>query len=309
MRTHLLWPTTLVALLLISAAWAELPPPVNSQAQNGPAPGARDYNLRNSPVVDVVKRVRDSVVNIHSERTVRAPAAEELFSLSPSQNRVNGMGTGIVIDPRGYVVTNHHVVEDVSSLRVRLADGTTLPARVLARDTETDLALLKINPPKPLPVMPLGTTKDLRVGETVGAIGNAYGYDHTVTVGVVSAVGRDVALNKEVKYRSLIQTDASINPGNSGGPLVNMDGELVGVNVAIRAGAQGIGFAIPVDTMITVGGLLLAQVRARQAVAPLGLAARDEVAEQASSRRVIIDRVEGGLGGKAGLKTGDVVVR
>src|SRR5262249_60722163 len=110
-------------------------------------------------------------------------------------------------------------------------------------------------------------------------------YDHTVTVGVVSAIGRDVALNKEVKYRALIQTDASINPGNSGGPLVNMDGELVGVNVAIRAGAQGIGFAIPVDTMITVGGQLLAQVRARQQVAPLGVAAREGVIEQAAARR------------------------
>src|SRR3954451_15717223 len=110
MRTPLLWPTSLVALVLISAAWAELPPPVNSQPQNGPAPTARDYNLRNSPVVDVVKRVRDSVVNIHRDRTLRAPASEELFTLTPSQNRVNGIATGIVIDPRGYVVTNHHVV-------------------------------------------------------------------------------------------------------------------------------------------------------------------------------------------------------
>ena len=158
-----------------------------------------------------------------------------MFSLTPSQNRVNGMGTGIVVDPRGYIITNQHVVDDVSLLRVRLADGTTLSARVVARDTESDLALLKINPGKPLPVMPLGTTKDLQVGETVVAIGNAYGYDHTVTVGVVSALGRDVTLNKDVRYRSLIQTDASINPGNSGGPLINLHGDLVGVNVAIRA--------------------------------------------------------------------------
>src|SRR5256885_17237013 len=100
--------------------------------------------------------------------------------------------------------------------------------------------------------MPLGTAADLMVGETVIAIGNAYGYEHSVTVGVVSATGRDVTLNKEVSYRSLIQTDASINPGNSGGPLLNVHGELVGVNVAIRAGAQGIGFAIPVDTMMRV---------------------------------------------------------
>src|SRR5260370_18690242 len=100
--------------------------------------------------------------------------------------------------------------------------------------------------------MPLGTSSDIMVGETVIAIGNAYGYEHSVTVGIVSAIKRDVTLNKDVSYRSLIQTDASINPGNSGGPLLNINGELVGVNVAIRAGAQGIGFAIPVDQMIRV---------------------------------------------------------
>src|SRR5207237_3440337 len=101
-----------------------------------------------------------------------------------------------------------------------------------------------------LPTIPLGTASDLMIGETVFAVGNAYGYEHTVTTGIVSAIKRDVTLNKEMQYKALIQTDASINPGNSGGPLVNVHGELVGVNVAIRAGAQGIGFAIPADHMI-----------------------------------------------------------
>src|SRR5207237_8533468 len=109
-----------------------------------------------------------------------------------------------------------------------------------------DLALLKIDAPVPLPTMPLGTAVDLMVGETVIAIGNAYGYEHTVTLGIVSAIKRDVTLNKDMSYKSLIPTDASINPGNSGGPLLNIKGELIGVNVAIRAGAQGIGCAIPV---------------------------------------------------------------
>ena len=107
-------------------------------------------------------------------------------------------------------------------------------------------------PATPLPVMPIGTASDLMVGETVIAVGNAYGYEHTVTMGIVSAVKRDVTLNKDIAYKALIQTDASINPGNSGGPLLNINGELVGVNVAIRAGAQGIGFAIPVDSMMRV---------------------------------------------------------
>lgn len=307
MRTHRTWLTAMtLGLTLLSPtarADAELAPPI-------PATNPRNWTPRQTPVVEVVRRVKDAVVNIHSERTVRAPAAEELFALSPSQHRVNGMGTGIVIDPRGYVVTNHHVVEDVSLLRVRLADGTTVSAKVVSRDTENDLALLKITPPKPLPVMPLGTAKDLQVGETVVAIGNAYGYDHTVTMGVVSATGRDVSLNKDVRYKALIQTDASINPGNSGGPLVNMAGELVGVNVAIRAGAQGIGFAIPVDNMIVAASQMLARVRGSQSVAPVGLALKEEVIDSAvvTSRRVSIDSVEGPAG-KAGLRKGDVVRR
>src|SRR5437868_185994 len=136
------------------------------------------------------------------------------------------------------------------ALRIRLCDGSTHSAFVVARHPELDLAIIKIDAPTPLPVMPVGTASDLMIGETVIAIGNAYGYEHTVSVGVVSATKRDVSLNKDMSYKSLIQTDAAINPGNSGGPLVNVNGELIGVNVAIRAGAQGIGFAIPSDQMV-----------------------------------------------------------
>jgi serine protease Do len=256
-------------------------------------------------VIDVVKRVKDAVVNIHSERSVKALSPDELNGIT-STSRVNGMGTGIVIDPRGYIITNQHVVDDVSALRVRLADGTTMNARVLARDVETDLALLKVNHTKPLLAVTLGTAKDLEVGETTIAIGNAFGYDHTVTLGIVSAIGRDVTLNREVKYKSLIQTDAAINPGNSGGPLFNMDGELVGVNVAIRAGAQGIGFAIPVDQMINMAGVML--TRTRSGVGPLPVQVRDDVTDKATSRRVVVERVEAAAE-KLGLKPGDVVTK
>ena len=196
----------------------------------------------------MVDRVKASVVNIHSERM--SSSHDDTLRTGVQPQRVNGMGTGIVLDPRGYIVTNYHVVDDVQSLRCRLVDGTSCPARVIAVDKESDLALIKIEPPRPLPVSPLGTASDLMLAERVIAIGNAFGYENSVTLGNVSALKRDVTLNKEVSYKSLIQTQAPINPGNSGGPLFNKLGEVVGVNVAIRAGAQNIAFAIPVDTMI-----------------------------------------------------------
>jgi serine protease Do len=293
-----------------------------------PAFPANASNPRRTAVVEVVERVRAAVVNIHSERTAYGPASEELFAHSPSQNRINGMGTGIILDPRGYIITNQHVVDEVNSIRIRLADGTTHSARVLTRDHESDLALLKIEVDRPLPTMPLGTSSDLMVGETVIAIGNAYGYEHSVTVGVVSAIKRDVTLNKEISYKQLIQTDASINPGNSGGPLLNINGELVGVNVAIRAGAQGIGFAIPVDSMLKAAADMMS-IRKRNGTWH-GMVCRDcvgepervsAVSESASkansssgaltlSRWLIVERAEAGSpAAKAGLQPGDILAR
>jgi serine protease Do len=220
------------------------------------------------------------------------------------------MGTGIVLDPRGYVVTNYHVVDDVQSLRCRLADGTNLTARVIALDKESDLALVKIDPPKPLPVVPLGTAQDLMLAEKVIAIGNAFGYEHTVTTGSVSALKRDVTLNKEISYKSLIQTQTPINPGNSGGPLFNKMGEVVGVNVAIRAGAQNIAFAIPVDTMILKAADMLAGRKGAGGRFGLTLASKfDRPGEDAALRRwVTVQRVEAGsVAAEAGLKVEDLI--
>lgn len=199
---------------------------------------------RETPLVKAVKRAELSVANIHSEKT--APEKEALLEGSTSR-KINGMGTGIIVDEQGYIVTNQHVIADVDALRVTLSDRSTYNARVISYDRKHDLAIIKIDPTRPLHVMPLGTSSDLMLGETVIAIGNAFGYEHTVTAGIVSSLSRDVEVNEQQSYKNLLQTDASINPGNSGGPLLNLDGEVVGINVAIRAGAQRIGFAIPID--------------------------------------------------------------
>jgi serine protease Do len=240
-----------------------------------------------------------------------APADDPFRTFGQMQpQQVNGMGTGIVLDPRGYVVTNHHVVDEVQSLRVTLSDGTNLPAKVLAVDKEADLALVKIDIPRLLPTVPLGTANDLMLAEQVLAIGNAYGYEHTVTVGYVSQKNRDVTLNKDVAYKSLIQTSTPINPGNSGGPLFNKFGELVGVNVAIRANSQNIAFAIPVDTMIGRAAELLA--RRKQTGLRHGMVIQDHVVRDATESTVrrwaVVAAVEpNSSAAAAGVKPGDRV--
>ena len=264
---------------------------------------------RRDQVVEVYERLKPAVVNIHSERTVAEPGGDP-FRPAGQPQRVNGMGTGIVLDPRGYILTNFHVVDDVTSLRVRLHDGASHTARIVSTDKEADLALIKIEPAKPLPVIGLGTSSDLMVGEAVIAIGNAFGYEHSVTDGRVSFKGRDVSLNKDMGYKGLIQTSAPINPGNSGGPLLNVLGEVVGVNVAIRAGAQNIGFALPVDAVIPRAADLIG-VRRKLGVRH-GLTLRDqvtrEVTESAAKRTVSVEQVEANSpSATAGFKVGDVL--
>jgi serine protease Do len=208
-----------------------------------------ELSLRRSAVVQAYERVKPSVVNIHGRKLERNPTGES--------RQVNGMGTGIVIDTRGFVLTNLHVVEGVSEIKVTFSDDTTVIGRLLSHDVKSDLAIIKIPDNKNLRVAPVGRSHDLLPGEDVIAVGNAYGYTHTVTRGIISALHRVVQVNDSQKYSDLIQTDASINPGNSGGPLLNINGEMIGINVAVRVGAQGIGFALPIDQAIEIAADLL----------------------------------------------------
>jgi serine protease Do len=206
-------------------------------------------------VVRAVRAARPAVVNIQGQKAV-APAVQTAAGTEPPR-QVNGMGTGVVIDERGYILTNYHVVADVRRIQVTLFDHREYTATLVARDPVSDLAVIKIPVTEPLPLIKIGTSSDLMEGEPVIALGNAFGYEHTVTRGIISALGRDVQVSDTQTYDDLIQTDASINPGNSGGPLMNVDGEMIGMNVAVRAGAQGIGFAIPADQVMRVAAQLI----------------------------------------------------
>lgn len=209
------------------------------------AKAATGNDARQTPTVLAIQKARPSVVNIHGQKIVRNTAAG--MAGAASKKNVNGMGTGVIIDPRGYVITNYHVVEDVPDIRVTLDSGEETSAELVAARVRNDLALIKINIDSRLPTISRGTSDDLMVGESVIAIGNAYGYVHTTTQGIISALHRDVPVNETQEYRDLIQISAGINPGNSGGPLLNINGDIIGINVAVRVGAQQIAFAIPID--------------------------------------------------------------
>ncbi len=218
---------------------------------------ARASELRYTPIVKAIQSVKDSIVNIHGHKTVAAVST--VIGEAPRQ--VNGMGTGVIIDTRGYIVTNHHVVDGVRRIQVTFSNGETLIARLVAHDLATDLAVIKVEADRDLPCINIGKSTDLMPGETVIAVGNAYGYENSVTRGIISALHRSVQVTENQKYDDLIQTDASINPGNSGGPLLNIDGEMIGINVAVRVGAQGIGFAIPVDTVMSIAARMMSVER------------------------------------------------
>jgi len=212
---------------------------------------AGDSSVRRTPVVQAVERVAPATVNITTEFRVQRPSNpffprdpffEQFFESAPDVPEQT-LGTGVIVDGAGYVLTNEHVLAGAEKIWVSLVDGREFPGVLVGADPETDLAVLKIEGAEQLPVAPLARDDDLLIGETVVAIGNPFGLNHTVTTGVLSAINRSVRAGNS-EYHGFLQTDASINPGNSGGPLLNLDGEVIGINTAIL---EGIGFAIPVS--------------------------------------------------------------
>lgn len=278
----------------------------------GEATADAQASVRRTPVVEAVERVAPAVVNISAESIVREvdPFFGSLFG--SRRRRSQSLGSGLVIDRAGVVVTNAHVVEGASRILVTTRDGREYTADVLGIDRDSDLAVLQIDA-RSLAAVPLSGDEDLLIGETVIAVGNPFGLTHTVTTGVLSARGRSVQSESGASfYTDFLQTDASINPGNSGGPLVNLEGEVIGINTAIVAGADGIGFAIPairaqriVDELLRYGELQPVWIGWRLRTLDPELARRAGIS---ASEGVLIEKVfERSPAAAAGLGPGDVI--
>ena len=264
-------------------------------------------------VAGLAERLKPTVVNISTTSTMRGEAGPFGGMLPfghPSPDRkTRSQGTGFIVDPAGFIVTNVHVIQGAEEIRVRLSDDREFAAKVVGKDPKMDLALIKLEGASGLSAAVLGDSDRLRVGDSVLAIGNPFGLGHTVTLGITSAKDRSIGAGP---YDAFIQTDASINPGNSGGPLFNLKGEVVGIPTMIRAGAQGIGFAVPVNALRDI----LPQLRDKGVVSrgKLGVRIQSLTSDLAKglglerARGALIAAVEpGGSGARAGLASGDVI--
>ena len=260
-----------------------------------------------------------AVVSVTATRLARNPHADDprfrfFFGDRPQGQAQVGLGSGVIVSPEGYLLTNHHVVEDATDIEVQLADGRNTRARVVGSDPETDIAVLKIDLPN-LPVVTLGNVRALQVGDAVLAIGNPFNVGQTVTAGIVSALDRTQAGASQ--FQNFIQTDAAINPGNSGGALVDAAGHLVGINTAIfsrTGGSLGIGFAVPVDTARQVMEALISGGSVKRGW--IGVEPRDLTAELAESLALpvksgvlITGVLQDGPAARGGLRPGDVVLK
>jgi len=307
--------SALGAMLLLLLAW-----PLHSLGED---------SQRETAVVKAVRKVSPVVVNISSALEVRERVSPfSGFRLDPSmefffrdffdpgfekRHQRTSLGSGVIIDgKRGFILTNNHVLHKTGSIAVVLKDGREFKAQIVGADPESDLAVLRISSQQPLPAIEMGNSDNLMIGETVFAIGNPFGFSNTVTTGVISAVNRSIRVEGMV-YNSFIQTDASINPGNSGGPLLNINGELIGINTAIYAKAQGIGFAIPINKAKRIVGDLIKFGEVVQVWIGITVQNIDQQLSQylklADTRGVLIKKVEkSSPAGAAGIQDGDVLV-
>jgi S1-C subfamily serine protease len=283
---------------MIHAPAAPSSGPVSPDA--APVEEAELLDAYSRAVVGVAEAVSPSVVRIETQSSGRTPQ--------------QGSGSGFILSPDGLVLTNSHVVHRAARIRVTLRDGRQPDAQLIGEDPETDLAVLRVYAPN-LPAVRLGESRSLRVGQIAVAIGNPYGFDCTVTAGVISAVGRFFRSQSGRLMENIIQTDAALNPGNSGGPLVNSRGEVIGVNTAVILPAQGLCFAVAIDTATFVVGWLVREGRTRRSY--IGVAGQNTSLDRRLVRAhalprssgVLIAQVEpGSPADRAGLQPGDVLV-
>jgi serine protease Do len=252
---------------------------------------------RRTPIVEAVQKTRASIVSVKVEKKTDALTRKEVI------------GTGVIVDERGYVITNCHVVAGGHRISVHFADDSDLKATVLKEDPAHDLAILRVHAGRKLKALPFGPSSDLMVGETVIAVGHPFGYTNTVSKGIISGLGREITMPTGDTLKGIIQTDASINPGNSGGPLLNINGELIGISVAFREGAQGIGFALNADSVQQVLSKHLSA--AKVAGVYHGLRCKETVEEEGKSRQhlVLAEVASETPAALAGLQRGDTLIR
>jgi len=298
-------------------------------AGSRPASTAKEgVSAPDNPFVKVAEQVTPSVVNISTVTTGKGRAATELFRPfgndpffrdffdrffegMPRQRRQTSLGSGVIIDKSGLILTNNHVVKDADEISVKFANKQEAKGKVVGTDPKTDLAVIRASAKDDLPVALLGNSDTLRVGEWAIAIGNPFGLDHTLTVGVISATGRsEVGI---ATYENFIQTDASINPGNSGGPLLNIRGEVIGINTAIVASGQGIGFAIPINMARKVMDDLVKRGKVTRGWLGVGIQPlTPEIAKSfgvTAGEGVLVNQVmPKSPAESAGLKTGDLIL-
>lgn len=273
-------------------------------------------------IADMVEKAGPAVVNIETKTMSTSfndsmyndPFFQEFFGdnmMRPREYVQNAIGSGFVIDAQGLVLTNQHVIDGATQITVTFSGNKKYNATVLGQDYDLDLAVLKIQAQETFPVLTLGDSDKARVGEWVVAIGNPYGLDHTVTVGVVSAKGRPMKIEGR-SYRNLVQTDAAINPGNSGGPLLNTRGEVIGINTAVNTQAQGIGFAISVNTAKEIINELISKGKIERPYMGVYLQSMDENLAKylgvPAQGALIASVIQGGPAQQAGLQKYDVII-